>query len=168
MNKNNLAQVFHFDLYGKRENKYTFLKENSLKNIKWNDLNYSAPNYFFVKKDFIGSNEYELGFKVDLIFKLTSNGVEVGRESVSQFFSEFELTNIDSDIINLSSKEFQSKYNLIDSRDWVFEKYKNDLLKNNKEIIQMQVKPFDFRYTHFTGKSRGFHTYPAITVNKNI
>jgi predicted helicase len=32
----------------------------------------------------------------------------------------------------------------------------------------LQVKPFDYRYTYFTGTSRGFHTYPAITVNKHV
>ena len=30
MSKDKLAQVFHFDLYGKREDKYDFLNENDL------------------------------------------------------------------------------------------------------------------------------------------
>jgi len=59
------AQVYHFDLYGTRDEKYEFLHNNSLKSLKWNELNYSVPNYFFVKKDFTGSGLYEAGFKID-------------------------------------------------------------------------------------------------------
>jgi hypothetical protein len=32
------AQVFHFDLYGKREDKYNFLTENSISSIDWTEL----------------------------------------------------------------------------------------------------------------------------------
>ena len=46
-----LADVYHYDLYGKRDFKYSFLDDNSLKTIKWEKLDYSEPNYFFVKKD---------------------------------------------------------------------------------------------------------------------
>ncbi|MDR0710876.1 MAG: hypothetical protein LBF67_00825 [Prevotellaceae bacterium] len=41
-----LAQVFHFDLYGKREEKYKFLLENDLHSIRWTELQPAAPNYF--------------------------------------------------------------------------------------------------------------------------
>ena len=46
------AQVFHFDLYGKREDKYKFLNENSLSSIKFTELNPQMPELFFVPKDF--------------------------------------------------------------------------------------------------------------------
>ena len=48
----NLAQVFHFDLYGKRQEKYDFLKSKSLKDIEWNELENRDPEYFLVPKDF--------------------------------------------------------------------------------------------------------------------
>ena len=47
-----LADVYHYDLYGKRDFKYSFLDDNSLKTVKWEKLDYSEPNYFFIKKDF--------------------------------------------------------------------------------------------------------------------
>ncbi|MDZ7899824.1 MAG: type ISP restriction/modification enzyme [Arcicella sp.] len=76
MNSNKLAQVFHFDLYGKREAKYDFLNQNSLKSIDWNDLQPKAPNFFLVKKDFDESGMYEEGFKIDELFSVKSSGVK--------------------------------------------------------------------------------------------
>ena len=65
-----LADVYHYDLYGKRDFKYEFLDENNLKTIKWEKLDYSEPNYFFVKKDFTDIKEYEKGFKVDELMNI--------------------------------------------------------------------------------------------------
>jgi predicted helicase len=166
--KNELGEIYHSDLFGKREFKYEYLNENTLNSIKWNKLDYSAPNYFFVKKDFKGVETYEQGFKIDELFLLTSNGIEVGRESVGQTFSKNELINIGNDLENLTSNEFQTKYSLKDSRDWVLELFKKDLLSSEREMSLLQAKPFDYRHTFFTGTSRGFHTYPAITVNKHV
>src|SRR5574344_540827 len=73
--KNELAQVFHFDLFGKRDFKYNYLHENSLKSFEWNELNPEAPNFFLVKKDFDGSSEYERGFKIDDVFSLGAGGI---------------------------------------------------------------------------------------------
>ena len=54
-----LAEVYHYDLFGKRDFKYEFLSDNNLKSVNWNKLEYSQPNYFFVKKDFDELINYE-------------------------------------------------------------------------------------------------------------
>ena len=154
-------------MQGKRDFKYEFLSQN-LSDLKWLNLDCLAPNYFFVPKNFDDLENYNIGFKINELFNVTSNGIEVGRESVGQSFSKNELNSIKTDLESLSSQEFQTKYQIKDSRDWVLELYKNDLLSSKKEITTLQVKPFDYRHTYFTGTSRGFHTYPAITVNKHV
>ena len=68
-----LADVYHYDLYGKRDLKYEFLDQNNLKTIKWEKLDYSEPNYFFVKKDFADIKEYEKNW-LFLIEAVTSHG----------------------------------------------------------------------------------------------
>ena len=62
--KKNKAQVFHYDLYGKREEKYDFLHENSIHSIEWTQLDVQEPNFFFVYKDTVGQEEYEKGFNL--------------------------------------------------------------------------------------------------------
>lgn len=166
--KNELGKVFHSSLQGKREFKYETLIANTIQSFEWKLLEFSKPNFFFVPKDFDEIKKYEKGFKIDELFSLTSNGIEVGREQVGQTYSEKELILIKNDIENLSDIEFRRKYVIKDSRDWVLELYKKDLQTSKKDMAKLQVKPFDYRYTYFTGTSRGFHTYPAITVNKHI
>ncbi len=74
---NNKTQVFHFDLYGKREDKYNFLTKNSLDTINWNTLEPIGPNFFFVKKNFDESGDYEKGFKMDELFGLNACCIKV-------------------------------------------------------------------------------------------
>jgi hypothetical protein len=49
--KNELGKVFSYDLQGKREFKYEALLDGSIKNIKWIELLYKEPYYFFVPKN---------------------------------------------------------------------------------------------------------------------
>ena len=65
-NNKNLAQIFHFDLYGRRQEKYSSLLENDLQTVNWQQLQPAAPDYFFVPKDFSLKEKYEKGFKIDL------------------------------------------------------------------------------------------------------
>ena len=64
MEKKKPAQVFHFDLYGKREDKYDFLNNNAMKTIAWQTLQPQEPELFFVPKDFEVKVEYD---KVPLV-----------------------------------------------------------------------------------------------------
>jgi predicted helicase len=112
--KKKLAQIFHFDLYGKRENKYTFLKENSIKNIKWNDLDYSAPNYFFVKKDFTGSKDFENFIELRILFKENSMGIATGNDD--------NLVSFNKDLIqNKFNKSNMFYYRPFDKRFTIFD-----------------------------------------------
>lgn len=91
--KNELGKVFHYDLQGKRDFKYDFLNENSLKSVEWNKLDYSEPNFFFTNKIFRGGNEYDSGFKVDELFIKYNNGIETGKDLFFYNTSKNELSN---------------------------------------------------------------------------
>jgi predicted helicase len=115
--KTELGKIFHANIQGKREFKYQILNASSVNSIEWKQIEFSMPNFFFVPKNFNEIEKYEKGFKIDELFSLTSNGIEVGREQVGQTYSEIELLSIKNDIENLSVSEFRSKYSLKDSRD---------------------------------------------------
>src|SRR5690606_6739308 len=67
---NELAKVFHHDLYGNRDVKYQFLWAMSLKEVQFEELPNSKPNYFFVQKDFEAQRSYDMGFLVNELFKV--------------------------------------------------------------------------------------------------
>ncbi|WP_367277126.1 N-6 DNA methylase [uncultured Psychrobacter sp.] len=76
-----LGKVYHFDLYGRRDDKYQFLKDHSLNNIAFAELTNKAPNYFMLKKDFKGEEKYNDYFSLDEAFKDFSMAVATGDDS---------------------------------------------------------------------------------------
>jgi predicted helicase len=77
-----LAQVFHYDLYGKRAEKYDFLQNNTLQTVQWRELELAAPQYFFVAKDFSLQEEYDKGFSVPELFPINSVGVVTAKDAI--------------------------------------------------------------------------------------
>jgi predicted helicase len=95
--KNKLAQIFHFDLYGKRQEKYNFLLENNLQTVEWTELQPTAPNYFFVPKDFAEQEEYDKGFSITELFALNSVGVKTHNDEELVSFNQFAKNNYSYD-----------------------------------------------------------------------
>ncbi len=73
---NELGKVFHYDLFGKRELKYDFLIENSIKSVEYKELTIDAPSYLFVNKNFSEEAIYSKGFEVSNLFLLKSSGIK--------------------------------------------------------------------------------------------
>lgn len=114
--KNQLAEVYHYDLYGKRESKYEFLSEHSLDNIDFSKLENHAPHYFFIKKDFGLSVRYENGFSVNDIFVLKNMGIATGNDEqyVSYDKNEFSEVNFNK-IRRFYYRPFDFRYVLYDT-----------------------------------------------------
>ena len=47
-----IGEIFHYELFGRREEKYQYLDNASVKSINWQKLNPEAPYWFFVPKNF--------------------------------------------------------------------------------------------------------------------
>jgi predicted helicase len=77
-----LGKVFHFDLYGKREVKYDFLLNNSLKTVPYKELPNVAPNYFFVSKDFEEQKQYDKGFSINELFHENNVGIVTSKDAI--------------------------------------------------------------------------------------
>lgn len=164
-----LGKVSHFDLFGKREFKYDFLKKNSLKSIEWSDLAYDAPNYFLVKKDFELVKIYETGFKLDILFSLNASGITTERDNLTIHFDEKRLKTVLEDFKNLEAEEVRKKYSeKEDGRDWKMSTAKQDVLKQTGKIYSVNYRPFDIRKTYYTGKSKGFMSYPRNEIMKHL
>ncbi len=168
---NELGKVFHYNLYGKREAKYNFLFENSLKTTPYKEIEYSNPSYFFIPKDFEVKNEYEIGIYLLDLFKENSLGVLSKNDSVT---IEFEKSTLKERIVNfrnLGVEELRKSYYIkTDSRDWMLSKAKDDLVQNYDEqnFKNISYRPFDNRWTYFTGKPKGFFAYSQNRIMKNM
>jgi predicted helicase len=120
---NELGQVFHFDLFGKREFKYDFLFENSIKIIDYTKLPNVEPNYFFKPKNFDEQKEYDLGFQINELFTLNVVGIATAKDAV--LINE----NIDELLVNVE-KHFNTEI--------------------NKKLVQkIAYRPFDTRNIYY-------------------
>lgn len=160
---NELGEVFHYDSFGKRQNKYDFLKENSLKDISFESLNYTKPYYFFVPKDEEGRKKYEEGFNVEELFPENVTGVVTARDSVVVDFDKETLLNriekftdesfSDDETRNwLYPKKKAGKYLKGDSRGWKLAEARKNIAENNHtEFIQdFNYRPFDTRKIYYS------------------
>lgn len=167
-----LGKVFHFDLYGKREEKYDFLNHNSKRKIPFKELQNIAPNYFFVNKNFDEQSSYEKGFSVNEIFNLNNVGIVTARDGFTIHNSKKEVENTILEFLSLDDEEARLKFNLgKDVRDWQVNFAKKDLQNNfpNKGVFtKICYRPFDEKWTFYTGKSKGFHCYPRAEVMQHF
>jgi predicted helicase len=167
--KNALGRVFHAELYGKREAKYTSLHESTINNLPWVELNLKAPVYFFVNKNFSGEDVYKKGFRLDDLMSKYVSGFQTKRDKVTISFSEKELIDIKNTFLNSESAEIRNQFQLPDDgRDWTIDWAKNDLTLNNPVLTKVMYRPFDERFTFYTGKSKGFVAYPRDEMFRHL
>ena len=85
----NLAQVYYCDLFGRRNDKYNILVNNSINSLKWTQLECQSPSYFFVPKDFTGQEEYDRGFKINELFSINTSGIKTHHDKELVSFNSF-------------------------------------------------------------------------------
>ncbi|HRV75963.1 MAG TPA: N-6 DNA methylase, partial [Candidatus Saccharimonadales bacterium] len=69
---NQLGEIYHSELYGKRKIKFSSLLN---KDIKFSKLEAPAPAHFFVPKDFILQKDYDNYISLNQLFVLNSSGI---------------------------------------------------------------------------------------------
>ncbi|MCL2072962.1 MAG: N-6 DNA methylase [Marinilabiliaceae bacterium] len=166
-----LAEIYHYDLYGKRNTKFDFLLKNTLQTVKWKRIENKAPYFFFVPKSEKFKKEYEKGFSIKELFLISGPGIKTERDAVAIHFTKEKLQKTIDDFLKLDVEKLREKFNLgKDSRDWKIEWAKKDLLinKDNGKIEKIQYRPFDFRYTFYTSTSKGFIGTPGYKIVKHF
>lgn len=167
-NKTDLATVYYSDLYGLQNQKLSFLEKTAFRDVEWSEISPTSPYYFFDNKDYL-ADEYETGFSVSDLFVEKNTGIETQRDSVVISFTPDRVESIIQDFSTLSEEEIRSKYQLSpDGRDWKISCAKKDLKDNNPQIIPILFRPFDVRYTAYTGKTKGFMAYPRDITMRNM
>ncbi len=168
---NELGQLFHFDLQGKRDFKYSFLNKNSIKSLHWNQLKYTQPNLFFVPKNFDEIKEYEKGFKINELFTKYISGVETKVDNISIDFDKINLKNRIYNILDnkLDLKSIRQKYGLSETTTWEYKVEKNLFFEEDK-IVNYNYRPFDYRFIYYDNDflSRSRMEIMGNLLNENI
>jgi predicted helicase len=168
---NELGKVFHYDLLGKRELKYDFLLDKSLNSVDFKELKPEKPFLLFVDRNSKGIIEYNKGFAVNEIFKINSVGSVSANDGLNISFTEEEQKNKISDLLLMEEHLWRIKYKRPkDARDWTYLTALNDASKNNENsnFIKTSYRPFDIRWSLYTGNSRGLYSSPQPKVMRHL
>ncbi len=165
------SECGYHQMLGSRKDKYEELSIVSAATINFEEIEPSKPYFFLVPKRGKEFSEYKMFLSVKEMFALSSNGVKTERDRISIHFSKNDVADTVSDFRNLDETDIREKYNLPrDSRDWSISRAKKDVLQNTSEDCYKMImyRPFDFRYTWYSGRSKGFIGTPGFSIMKQM
>lgn len=167
-----LAKLNYADVWGTREKKYKMLQNDDNIKTKWDPLNPTKPYYFFSPHAKEPTDEYKSGWRITDIFHITSIGVITARDKLTIHQNVKELRETISDFAALSEDDAREKYKLRkDTQDWKVNLAQADLRNHpdaDKYIKSIQYRPFDLRWTYYTGQSRGFICVPRLPTMRHL
>ena len=166
------ATVYHADLWGERNAKYRALLETAKDRVKWTELHPSSPFHLFIPQDEALREEYDRGWPVTEIFPVHSVGIVTARDRLVVHHTEDTLWKTVQDFARLEREEARRKYALgRDAQDWKVALAQQDLRESGPMkdyMVPVTYRPFDTRYTYYTGRSRGFHCRPRGEVMRHM
>ena len=169
--QNGAAELFHGDLWGKRDQKYENLYGNLAHEIS-QKTDSREPHYVFVPRDYKLLSRYENGFSINDLMPIGSVGIITARDSLAIHSTVEDVESIVVDFASLDAEEARHKYSLgKDTRDWKVHLAQRDLNEtgvSGKLIYPVSYRPFDTRYTYYTGKTKGFICMPRNQVMPHL
>ncbi|MHB8579341.1 MAG: type ISP restriction/modification enzyme [Ignavibacteriaceae bacterium] len=164
--------VVHHELLGLREGKYEWLNNHSIQNVKWGKLEPNSEFYLFIPQDQRMQKSYQAFTKLTEIFPINSVGIVTARDALTIAITEDEIWKRIKNFSRLEPELARQTYKLgKDTRDWKVEfaqKDLNDSGLNKNNLTPISYRPFDIRYTYYSGKSRGFHCMPRSEIMQHF
>ena len=163
------AQIYYADLWGLREEKYNTLSETDVRTNEWHAFQPTSPYYYFMPQEVKARAEYEKeSKKITDIFQTSSIGILTARDKLTIHWTAEQLHKTVKDFISLPEDEARQKYKLQkDTQDWKVHLAQADL-RNHPDVEQhiqpINYRPYDTRWTYYTGQSRGFHCAPRPLI----
>ena len=165
-------KVYYADLWGLRKDKYYWLDRHTINNVEWQEVKPISPYYFFIPKDTALEEEYNKFWKITDIFPINSVGIATARDHFTIKWTPEDVWETITKFIQMDVEEARRKFNLRkDVRDWKVAFAQKDLKESGPDknkIVPILYRPFDIRYTYYTGESRGFHCMPRPEVMKHM
>ena len=166
------AKAYYADMWGSREEKYNTLSATDVQTTKWRELQPTSPYYLFVPQATEHRAAYEEGWEITNIFQTGSVGVVTGRDKLTLHRTAEAVRETVTDFASLPEDEARETYKLgKDSRDWKVHLAQADL-RNHPDAEQylelIRYRPYDTRWTYYTGQSRGFLCRPRTAMMPHL
>jgi predicted helicase len=155
-----------------RKEKYDWLINNDITTTKWQEIAPKSEFYLFVPRDERLLEQYEKSPKITDIFPVNSVGIVTARDKLTIQWTPEKVWTTVLNFSKLDNELARMSYKLgKDARDWKVELAQKDLMDSGldkNKIVPILYRPFDIRYTYYTGKSRGFLCMPRPNVMRHM
>ena len=166
------SHVSHADLWGERNvgpdgGKYGWLANNTIASTPWAELAPTSPLYLFVPRDETLAEEYEAGWRMPKVFPINSVGIVTARDRLAIQWTAKEMRTLVADILSHSTEFIQKVYGLKTSSSKSIHNAQRDILDHpdsRRHLAQISYRPFDIRFTWYTGRTGGLIERPRGKV----
>ena len=149
-----LADVWHGDLWGSRKAKSDVLGKSSREELSGEKLDPSGKYLAYYPVDSELLESYDVGFSVSELFEDNRIGFQSHRDGFAVAFDEASIRYRLSRLLdkNVSKASILSEFSLKENSDWKFDEIRARLLEHEDQIVarvsRCDYRPFDRRYCH--------------------
>ena len=161
--------IWRGDFWGKRLEKYKMAADGTLKSVNFDAIKPTAPQYLFLRQNAELSVEYARNVPVPGILSVNSVGVVTSRDRLAIHFTREGLLRAVRDFVPATRR-----------REGVYSRQGVGLegcrgagrcsgkWASDDCAVPILYRPFDTRWTYYTGKSNGFLVRPRPSTMRNM
>lgn len=167
------GKVYYQDLYGLREEKFEKLQKGE---FDFREVKIDSKTAVFIPQNNANKEEYDKGISIEEIFSLMSTGIDTGndettinekKEEIEKKINDIKFATSDEQVVQIMGKMCCGQ---------TPSRVRQDILSSNGVITDISYRPFDDRYTYYSGMSCGWLSRPRdkkimksiIDVENNI
>lgn len=166
------ATVRHAEIWGLQQQKCDWLVGHDFESTDWVELKPGSPFYLFVPQDKALEAPYRRYPSVRELFQVNSVGIVTARDHLTIQWSPEYVWKTVSIFCRMDPELARQDYKIRkDVRDWKVKLAQKDILESgprSEMIIKILYRPFDIRYTYYTGQSRGFIGQPQKNTMRHM
>lgn len=170
------ADVYHASLWGARQSKYDSLSRAELSSVPWTLLSPDPKYWMFYPINQKLLKAYDTGFELPSFMPVNSVGIVTANDSLTIDMDPGELSQRIHSFSVMEEGEALQKYGrrkngrISEAEDWKVSWAQRDIALHlpGAQPVQICYRPFDARWTYYTGTSRGFHCRPRAEVMRHL
>jgi len=165
-----LASVYRRDVWGPRAKKYETLWGASISDHGfWEPLSVAAPYFMFTNTDYSLSSEYDEGFGLDDLMEVNTVGIVTARDKFTIHPSKQSLEKTINEFLSMNDEAARVRFVLRkDTQSWKVSAARQDLKRNDGSFTEISFRPFDTRWTYYSGRSGGFLARPMDNLMRHL
>ncbi len=164
------AEVHHAHLWGLRETKYAWLEGHDVSTTPWAELRPISEFYLFVPRHEAELERYATFPSVTEIFPQYSVGIVTARDRLTIHWTPEEVWTTVLNFSRLDPEVARRAFHLGNkvSADRIRRAQQDVQDPSRDMIVPILYRPFDVRFTYYTGKAGRFHERPRADVMRHM